>query len=186
MLTLRLTQTSLGADRHRVQLDLEGDGAPFAAESDFPFTLSDQDREDLRWYLEDYLEYPIDPAPTIAERIEQRLTEVGTQLFRGLFASDGARNLWGSIRDQLAEIRVEVSSQVEAAAVLPWELLREPGSDVPVALRAGAFVRVQRQAAQRPQLPQVTGDTIRVLLVICRPAGDEDVPFQSVASHLVR
>src|SRR6266702_6080289 len=51
MLTLRLTQTAEGPNRHRVQLDLEGDGAPVAATSEFDFVLADQDREDLRWYL---------------------------------------------------------------------------------------------------------------------------------------
>jgi hypothetical protein len=55
---------------HRVDLDLTGDGAPRAATSTFDFHLSSQDEEDLRWYLEDFLQYPQEPAPTIALRIE--------------------------------------------------------------------------------------------------------------------
>jgi hypothetical protein len=42
------------------------------------------------------------------------------------------------------------------------------------------------QAAGHPDLPEPAGDRLRVLLVICRPGGRDDVPFRSVASRLVR
>jgi hypothetical protein len=186
MLRLRLTQFAAGPDTHRIQVDLEDDEGPQSAVSQFQFALSEQDREDLRWYLEDYLEYPIEPAPAIAARVVQRQAELGTTLFNSIFAGD-ARDLWATLRDRLQQARVEVVSEVEAAAVLPWELLRDPRTDVPLALRADAFVRTQHQTAQRPRLPKVgRGEKIRVLLVICRPKGRRDVPFRSVASHLVR
>jgi tetratricopeptide (TPR) repeat protein len=69
---------------------------------------------------------------------------------------------------------------------LAWELLRDPGTDTAVALGAGAFVRTHLRAAGHPQLPQASGDRLRVLLVIARPGGRDDVPFRSVASRLVR
>jgi tetratricopeptide (TPR) repeat protein len=185
MLRLRLTQTTTAPNQHRVQLDLD-DGVLQSAVSTFELELSEQDREDLRWYLEEYLEYPIDPAPVIAARVERRMAELGRELFAKLFPPDSdARDLWVTVRDRLASARVEVVGEV--GAVLPWELLRDPRTDVPVALRADAFVRAEHQTAQRPRLPRVRqGETIRVLLVICRPAGRWDVPFRSVASHLVR
>jgi tetratricopeptide (TPR) repeat protein len=187
MPTLRLTQFAAGPSTHRVQVDLDDEGGwSRSAVSQFQFALSEQDREDLRWYLEDYLEYPIEPAPAIAARVEQRQAEVGRSLFNSIFSSD-ARDIWAIVQDRLHQMRVEVASEVEAAAELPWELIRDPRTDVPLALRADAFVRTQHQSAQRPRLPQVgRGETIRVLLVICRPAGGRDVPFRSVASHLVR
>ena len=59
MLTLRLSQSP-----GRVEISLEGDGLPRqTAASEFSFTLSPQDQEDIRWYLEDFLQYPLDPAP---------------------------------------------------------------------------------------------------------------------------
>jgi hypothetical protein len=84
MLTLRLTQVAEGPDQHRVDLRLEGDGAPQTAVSRFKFAVSEQDREDVRWYLEDFLQYPLDPAPTIAARIEGRMAEIGRELFKGV------------------------------------------------------------------------------------------------------
>lgn len=74
MLTLRLTQWTAGPNRHRVEVALEGDGVPRqTARVEFDFALKAQEREDLRWYLEDYLEHAADPAPRIAARIEHRM-----------------------------------------------------------------------------------------------------------------
>src|SRR4029077_6147812 len=82
MLHLRLTQHAAGEDRHRVEISLEGDGARRTAESTFAFRLSPQDEEGMRWYLEDFLQYPQAPAPTIARRIEGRMAEMGAELFK--------------------------------------------------------------------------------------------------------
>ena len=87
MPTLRLTQSTASQGAHRVQLDLDDDRGVLSAVSTFSFQVSEQDREDLRWYLEDYLEYPIQPAPTIAQRVEQRMAELGSELFRSVFWS---------------------------------------------------------------------------------------------------
>ncbi|HYN20521.1 MAG TPA: hypothetical protein VE078_06150, partial [Thermoanaerobaculia bacterium] len=102
MLQLRIQQHAMAEDRHRVEISLEGDGARRTAESTFAFSLSPQDEEDLRWYLEDFLQYPQEPAPTIAQRIEGRLAEVGTELFRAVFqASEDTRDLWAEMRKRL-------------------------------------------------------------------------------------
>jgi tetratricopeptide (TPR) repeat protein len=164
---------------------LEGAGAPQAAEVRVGEVLSARDREDVRWYLEDYLQYPVDPAPEIAGRVEGRLAELGAGLFREVFEGDrDAIRLWDAVAGDLAGTRVEVDGGVEAGAV-PWELLRDPVTDGVLALRAGAFVRTLPGAGPPPPVPEATGG-LRVLLVICRPGGRLDVPFRSVASHLVR
>lgn len=187
MPTLRLTQFDAGQGAYRIQIDLDGNAAPQSANCQFEFQISDQDREDLRWYLEDYLEYPVDPAPTIAANVERRMAEVGDQLFRAIFQSnDDARDLWATLRNDLAGTRVEVASEVDTANTLPWELIRDTKTGVPLALEAHEFVRSQRQTAKRPRLLGTGQGQIRVLLVICRPGGGMDVPFRSVASHLVR
>jgi len=188
MLTLRLTQTTVEQDQYRVEVALEGDGLPRqAATAQFDFKLSAQDQEDLRWYLEDFLQYPLDPAPTIAARIEKRMAEIGTELFKAVFhADEDARDLWATLRTHLNETRVEVITEVQEATAIPWELIRDPKTDAPLALRARAFVRAQPQAAQRPQFPQTESGPIRILLVICRPRQDDDVPFRSVASRLIK
>jgi hypothetical protein len=61
---LRLTEHAEATPgRYRVEVTLEGDGTRKAATSAFALDITPQDREDLRWYLEDYLLFPLDPAP---------------------------------------------------------------------------------------------------------------------------
>jgi tetratricopeptide (TPR) repeat protein len=187
MLTLRLTHVAEGPDQHRVDLRLEGDGTPQTATSRFRFAVREQDREDLRWYLEDYLQYPLDPAPKIAARVEGRMAEIGKELFQALFHSnDDARDLWAALRPELNDTRVEIVTGIEGAVTLPWELLRDPKTDVTLALHAPSFVRAHPQAAGRPRLPQAGTGPIRILLVICRSGGGSDVPFRSVANRLLK
>jgi tetratricopeptide (TPR) repeat protein len=187
MLQLRIKQHAVAEGRHRVDLDLTGDGAPRSANSEFAFGLSPQDEEDLRWYLEEFLQYPQEPAPTIARRVEGRITEIGTTLFQAVFqANDDARRIWSRVEERLPETRIEVVTGVTEAATIPWELLREPTADAALALTAHSFVRAQPNTARAPRLPAQEAGRIRILLVLCRPRGDRDVPFRSVASQLLR
>jgi hypothetical protein len=188
MPTLRITQTGAGSGRHHVTITFRDDtGTEWAAQADFDFTLTPADQERLRWYLEDFLQYPHDPSPTIAHSVEERMAAIGVELFKSVFqANDQARDLWATLRTQLNDTRVEVATQVREAATVPWELLRDPATQVHLALRARAFVRTHAQAVQRPKLPGRSRGPIRILLVICRPGGRADVPFRSVATRLLK
>ncbi len=57
MLILRLAQhAETQPDHYRVDIRLEGGDMPQTPTAKFQFKLTGQDQEDLRWYLEDYLE----------------------------------------------------------------------------------------------------------------------------------
>jgi tetratricopeptide (TPR) repeat protein len=185
---LRITQSAEGQDKYRVEVSLEAEGAPRrTAVSSFDFKLTPQDQEDIRWYLEDFLQYPLDPAPAIAANIEERMEEIGATLFEAVFnADDDARDLWAALRADLSDTRIEVITGVREATAIPWELIRDPKTDTALALRALAFVRAQPQTAERPRLPATGSGPIRILLVLCRPGGSEDVPFRSVAGKLIK
>ena len=187
--TLRLTQYSLDNNRFviKTQLDVPHE-ATQTVDAEFTFALTAQDREDMRWYLENYLQYPLEPNPTIAHRIEDRLKEVGLELFHRLFEGNTAAiRLWGRLVSHLPQTRVEIVTEVAAVTAIPWELLRDPQTDKPLAITAHTFVRSYSQAAQPPALPRVqSGDKIRVLLVIARPQAGNDVPFRSVAIPLLK
>ncbi len=196
MLTLRLSQfADAQADTFRVELSLDG-GTP--TRTRFPFKLSAQDQEDLRWYLEDYWQNPHDPAPKIAARIEQRIADVGAELFRKVFESgETARRMWARLQPTLNNTRVEIIAEVAQATTIPWELMRDPVTDEPLALRARVFVRAPSDQAQPPAQPPPRPspatksvsqgrERIRILLVICRPKAGADVPFRSVASRIVK
>lgn len=184
MLLLRLNHRVELDGRHAVEVWLEGDGPSQRATSRFSFLHSAQDSELLRWYLEDYLEFPHDPAPSLALAAEARIKAVGTELFRLVFSGE-AGDAWMRVQSRLSQTRVEVTAE-PANVSLPWELLRDPRTDSVVALGARSFVRTNHDSARRPRLRAGASGTLRVLLVISRPGGREDVPFRSVASHLIR
>src|SRR5215472_662618 len=89
----------------------------------------DQDGELIRWYLEEYAEYPAKPAPERARRAEAALAAAGTGLFRQVFATTDAAVIWALARDRLGGARVVVDSDPGAGPGLAWELLRDPGAD---------------------------------------------------------
>src|ERR1022692_3501835 len=193
MSLLRLRQFAEGEGRYRVVAEFENGGVRRSAESRFELQFTAQDQEDirwyledflqyLRWYLEDFLQYPMDPAPVIAARIERRMAEIGVELFTKAL---GNTPVWHEVRHDLSGARIEIETTVKDATALPWELLRDPDADVPLALRARAFVRGTHNAVARPKLPQTASGPIRVLLVICRPRGRDDVPFRSVARRML-
>ncbi|HEX8304602.1 MAG TPA: CHAT domain-containing protein [Jatrophihabitans sp.] len=184
---MRLTQLAAAEGMLRVGVSIEDAGmVPTRVEAEAPFSMEPTDIERLRWYLEDFLEYPLDPAPELAHGVEQRMVDVGTALFRAVFDSNAdARDLWATVRTGLTQARLEVVSDMTGAPGLPWELLRDPRTNVAVALRARTFVRAQHNPGQPMVLPAADQPSLRVLLVICRPGGAADVPFRSVASHLL-
>lgn len=190
MLQLRIKQNPKAEGHHQVDLELVGDGAPRAATSTFAFGLSPQDEEDLRWYLEDFLQYPQEPAPTIAQRVEGRMAEVGAELFKAVFqANDDTREVWSRVREQLPETRIEVVAGVTEAATIPWELLREPSTTSALALTVNSFVRAQPILAgsrtgkhgylwfENPQLNDLAV-THNQLGLIYGDAGDLDLAVQ--------
>ena len=156
------------------------------ADASFDFSLSLQDRERLRWYFEDYLQYPQDPAPTIARQVEGLLTQIGIDLFNKIFKSNfDAFRIWSYALPQLNDTRIEIVTDVQGAATIPWELICNPDTLQPLALSAASFMRTYCQAAVPPKFEQTPKGPIRILLAICRPGVDEDVPFRSVASRVI-
>jgi tetratricopeptide (TPR) repeat protein len=160
---------------------------PLEALSEFDFDWTQQDQEDLRWYLEDYLIYPVDPAPTVAGRVVRRIEAVGKELFTKLFRNNpNASLLWESAAQHLPDLFIELRSAERHISVLPWELIREPASDSVLAISCRSFVRVHSAPSRSLVAPPAADELIRMLLVICRPAGAADVPFRSVASRLLK
>ena len=123
-IVLRLTQHTTGEQRYRIECALDGDGTRRTANVEFEFALTSQEQEQIRWYLEEYAENAHDPAPKIAAKIEARLREIGQQLFAHIFkANDDAIKLWNNISDRFEHVRVEIITEAQDAAALPWELL---------------------------------------------------------------
>ena len=132
---LRISDLSAGTDgRRRVQVTWQDGMVRRVAMAEFDERPDDSDRERIRWYLEDYAEFPADPAPVIARAAEELLARSGADLFGRVFSGPDAAGIWERARDRLGEVRVEVDADPGAGAGLAWELLRDPGRDAARAL----------------------------------------------------
>jgi tetratricopeptide (TPR) repeat protein len=158
-----------------------GDEAGAAVAFVSPFTAAA--REDLRWYLESYLGAPYAVYEARGQAIQERLRGWGEALFEGVFgAGKPGHDLYLQAREGQAELAL--TSRSPGFLGLPWELLKDPERDTPLALAMTAFDRTISAAGAATPVPP--GDTLRVLMVIARPAGLQDVGYQMVARPLLQ
>jgi tetratricopeptide (TPR) repeat protein len=185
---LRLTDRQLAGGPRSVTVMWHAAGyAPRTVTVPIDVTIDHGMADLIRWYLEEYAEFPSDPASALAVRAEGYLKDLGERLFMAVFGAGDAAEIWGhAVTERLDRVRVEIDSDPADVPGLPWELLRKPGSTMALVLATGQFVRIHRETAGPVPMPQPADAGLRVLLVICRPGGRDDVPFRSVASRLVR
>jgi tetratricopeptide (TPR) repeat protein len=158
------------------------------AEANIEFALSEQEQEDIRWYLEDYLQRADVAEAVTVEQVEERMKARGEELYTKVLAANGdTQALWFSIRNDLADLRVEITTGVAEAASIPWELMHDPKMNSPISLWVKAFVRVQ----SKPNIafvpvPPANDGRIRLLYIACRPSGSQDVELRAVANRLLQ
>lgn len=63
----------------------------------FTFSLTDDDDEDLRWYLEDFMDLPDGGSIVRAKRIERSLDDWGQRLLAAAFSTEPSRKLLGDL-----------------------------------------------------------------------------------------
>ncbi|MCC2111468.1 MAG: CHAT domain-containing protein [Hyphomicrobiales bacterium] len=180
-----IQQPGSAAGKHRIAVEAQVPNLQtlsFAREIEFSLTAEDDER--IRWYLEDYLQFVHDPAPKLAAGVEALMRERGEELFRALFEGQpNATRLWAAVEPHLSATRIEIATGVAEATVIPWELMRNPDTGVRLALSATSFVRAQ--PGGQTTLAPAAAEKVRILLVISRPSAGEDVPFRSVAGRLI-
>ncbi len=155
-------------------------GAPF----ELSWPLDGDELEDLRWYLEDYLRYPYGADGARGERIAASLPRWGEAVFASIFGSGAARDAYVSARRGGAPPEVVLRSASAGFLGLPWALMHDPDRPSPVALDLVGVSRSLPVAALAESFA-VEGDVLRVLMIISRPAGADDVGYRMVARPLL-
>jgi hypothetical protein len=146
----------------------------------FVWPLDAEALEDLRWYLEDYLRAPFGVWEDRGPAVQGKLAGWGDLVFGSVFGPGPARDAYQRARDRGLEV---VFRSAEPGLLgLPWELMRDGTG--PVARGAGGVSRSLPVADAAGTL-DVPGGRLRVLMVICRPAGTADVGYQMVARPLL-
>ena len=136
--------------------------------------------EDLRWYLEDYLQGPYGVWEERGPAIREKLADWGEQVFGSVFGTGTARDAYQRARDRGLELVFR--SADPSMLGLPWELMRDGAG--PVAMGSGGISRSLPVADGAGTL-EVPGGKLRVLMVISRPDGTRDVGYQMVARPLL-
>ena len=140
------------------------DGSSFR----FPLVhgITDEDRDEHRWYLEDYLVFPGPGDHIRARAVERRLESMGQKLYRALL-HDGV-DVLGDLIDAPEPRVLTIHTGDPEALSLPWELLHDGRAYL--ALR-GVMVRRELPAARAPSASGIRSLPLRVLLIIARPDG---------------
>ncbi len=102
-----------------------------------PFTFPVEGRPqshltaELRWYLEEFLNYPFAPETYRADRVPNALKEWGERAFEALFLSPSAIGMLDSaVLQNYSELQLRIASDDPAILAWPWEALRDPKIDV--------------------------------------------------------
>jgi hypothetical protein len=147
---------------------------------------------ELRWYLEDFLQFPFDPATGLphdpvsgrAARVQTALNKWGQTAFNALFDNRVAGRFFdAATEDDYADLHLQIASDDVAVLAWPWEALYDPQAG-----RLAAACQIERRLNDLrdppPLSPNLPRDHVNILLVIARPyAGD--VRFRSIARPLV-
>ena len=143
--------------------------------------------EELRWYLEDYLRVPFGVYEDRGPAVAARLASWGQAVFGAVFGPGPARDAYQRMRARPAGVQVVFRSGSARWLGLPWELMRDPVRELPLALDAGvAGIDRSLPAAELGAAFDVAGGgRLRVLMVISRPSGAADVGFRMIARPLL-
>ena len=140
--------------------------------------------EELRWYLEDYLRAPFGVYESRGPQTAARLGEWGEAVFGAVFGQGAPRDAYKEARARTAGVQLMFRSGAPEWLALPWELMRDPARELPLALEVAGIDR-SIPAAELGASFEVAGGRLRVLMVISRPAGAGDVGFQMIARPLL-
>lgn len=140
--------------------------------------------QDLRWYLEKFLELPLGAYPETAERVQAALKAWGTECFETLFQKQARDWFQGARRHGLKHLTLKIVSDDPGILAWSWEALHDPEGGAPAHdCRLERQLNVLRDPLPLPEnLPKTQ---INILLVIARPYGDADVGYYVVSRPLV-
>jgi hypothetical protein len=142
-------------------------------------------QNELQWYLEKYLELPIETYQTKAENIQETLRLWGKETFKALFDSGLARDWYQQgWREGLPSLDIKVVSDDPAVLAWPWEAL-ESETDGCLALKCHIERQLCKIADTRPPADTLPKDQLNILYIIARPHGVNDVGFQTLAKPLI-
>ena len=120
MTTLHIRQEAAGK-KHKIRLTLTRPSQPdIEGDATIAFALTLPEQEELRWYMEDYLQVAAVVEEVQVRQIEEWIRRRGEELYdKVLAANRDTQAIWFAVREHLADLRIEITTGIaEAGAVL--------------------------------------------------------------------
>jgi hypothetical protein len=149
----------------------------------FSQPLSSAEREALRSYLEEYL---FDADIFSINCFPDQLSSWGERLFNSIIKDDQLTKVYGylSSHHSLNPYEVIIQSSDPAFLDFPWEIIKDPGKPNPICIDAADISRVIPCNEPSFEFESKLSE-FRILLVIARPDGLDDVDYRSIGRSLV-
>lgn len=148
--------------------------------------LTNEERERLRWYLEEYWKWPFYEFETRGRQAEALLNQVGKRLYQAVFSGIEAQTILQQWQKQPGVgHQITIVSDMPSVLRLPWELLHDAQSFL--VLRYNPPISIVRHLPLEDQSTLSTPfePPLRVLLVTSRPEGSGFIDPRSIARELV-
>jgi tetratricopeptide (TPR) repeat protein len=164
MQDLRILFAAAEETGYRAQLADAG-GRTLGVEVPFTPFLTEEDYEDLRWYLEEYMELPDGGAVIRAQRIEENLRDWGRKLHNDLFSAPENLAALHQLLAMDGPRRLTIATKDPELLRLPWELMADEAGNLAQRLSVRRQLEEPKETTPRPaQLP------LRILYIVSRPA----------------
>ncbi|MGB0069175.1 MAG: CHAT domain-containing protein, partial [Isosphaeraceae bacterium] len=139
---------------------------------------------ELRWYLEEFLDYPFSPETEHAERVRDALRRWGVEAFNKLFGDRRGGEIFNdATRAGYESLHLLISSDDPQVLGWPWEALHDPQAG-----QLAQTCQIERRL-NTVRKPDKVGqrwpkDQVNILLVTARPY-EGDVRYRSISRPLV-
>src|SRR6266699_2754668 len=151
--------------------------------------LTTKEREQIRWYLAEYWEWPYEQFLERGKKIEALLPALGKRLYRTVFGSVGAVSVLQAWRLQPlqpgVQRQISIASEIPRALSLPWELLHDEQGFL--VLRTRNPISLLRRLPQHELGGFQTSfePPLRILLITARPDDAGFIDPRSTARELL-
>lgn len=139
---------------------------------------------DLRWYLERFLDDPFEPNTSLAEEIQDALMQWGKETYGKLVQGNIYDWLQETIKLHPRQLIIRITSNDARILAWPWEVLQDSEG-----LILSHTCRIERQLNvphnPRPLIEKLPTDCVNVLLVIANPYENQNVRYHALARPLV-
>src|SRR6266446_3662904 len=149
--------------------------------------LTTKDHENVRWYLEEYAEWPYEQFLERGKKIEASLAEFGKRLYQAVCGSAGAMSVvqpWRLMQGVQGR-QVSIVSELPRALSLPWELLHDEQGFLVLRTRNPVSLIRRLPQGELAGFPTPFEPPLRILLVTARPDDTDFIDPRNIARELL-